>query len=144
MNTPLEKAIKINCSLEHAFATFVNQIDIWWPRTHRKFENSTLSLAPQVGGLFLEVSNEGQTAELGQVLLYDAPHQIIYTWFPGSIKLPTKVEIKFSHKNNFTLVEVTHSEADSQLGDVWPQRVVIFNKSWETILTCIKAHIENN
>lgn len=142
MTEPLKKSIEIKCDIAHAFETFVGQIDLWWPVGHRKFDQSTLSLEPKLGGQFIERSVDGQMMKMGEVVLYEAPNHIQYTWFPGAVKLPTLVDIKFSQQGEYSLVEVTHSEAESALGDMWPQRVSIFNRSWDVILDTLKTFID--
>lgn len=142
MGSPLVKSIEINCSVDHAFVTFIEKLDLWWPKNHRKFENSVLTLEQKVGGIFSERSVSGESAKLGEVVVCEPPHKIIYTWFPGSIVLPTTVDIAFTAKADGTLVQVTHTEGASQLGDAWPQRVVKFNQCWDDILQSINAFIE--
>lgn len=142
MTRAVEKTIVLACSVEHAFEVFTKQLDLWWPPGHRKFQGSTLSLETRVGGLFLEVGDDGEEHLMGEVIACDPPHHIAYTWTPGSIKLPTQVEIRFESQGEATRVDVVHREGDAALGDKWPSRVEIYTRSWDTVLEAFKSRAE--
>ena len=71
---------------------------------------------------------------LGEVVACEPPRRIEYTWVPGSIELPTTVEVVFRHEDDATVVEVTHREGDAALGDAWPKRLTIFTNAWDHVL----------
>ena len=122
----------VRCSLEHAFDVFTSRIDQWWPRSHRKLEGSTLTLATEVGGLFLERAPDGEQHKMGEVLACERPSFIRYSWFPGSITGPTEVEVRFTAQEGGTLVEITHREGEG--ADAFEQRIALFKKSWPLVL----------
>ena len=142
MNEPLRRTVRVHCPLAHAFHVFTAQLDLWWPKGHRRFENSRLLLDAHVGGRFVERSDTGEEANLGQVLHCEPPHRITYTWHPGSISNPTEVNVQFTDHGDHTLVEVTHFEGASGLGAAWPQRVQIFTKAWTHVLTALAAFVD--
>lgn len=143
MTDPLRKTITINCPVAHAFATFTDQVDLWWPRSHRKFETSTLTLDPRPGGLFTERAPTGETATFGEVLTCNAPHQITFTWNPGKITGPTEVTITFTAENDTTIVSVEHSEASANLGEAWETRVALFANGWTAVLAALQSQAQS-
>ena len=143
MNHPLERTVRIRCAVEHAFAVFTGKLDLWWPPGHRRFERSRLSLEARVGGRFLERSDSGEEFLMGEVRVCDPPHRLVYTWFPGAVDRPTEVEIRFTDDGGHTRIDVTHSEADSGLGDLWPERAALFTRGWGVALPAFAAFAES-
>ena len=141
MNEPLRKSVRIPCPLEHAFEVFTGRIDLWWPESHRRFDRSELVLPSEPGGRFVERSATGEEARLGEVFLCEPPHRIAYTWYPGGGTGPTEVDVRFSSDGDHTVVEVTHSEGPSGLGDTWPERAAIFLKNWDFVLERYVRHV---
>jgi uncharacterized protein YndB with AHSA1/START domain len=134
MTEPIRREIRVRCSVEHAFAVFTDRLDMWWPAGHRRFPRSRLRLEGREGGRFFERSETGEEAQLGEVVRWEPPHRLAYTWHPGSDVGPTLVEIEFSPEGDGTLVEVIHSEGDSGLGTRWRERAQRFERAWSTVL----------
>ncbi|MCA9656188.1 MAG: SRPBCC domain-containing protein [Myxococcales bacterium] len=141
---PLERRVELRCSAAHAFAVFTGCIDAWWPPSHRRFDRSELRLEPRVGGRFYERSESGEEARLGEVLRWDPPRRVTYTWYPGAITEPTEVDVRFAPHGDHCLVEVTHAEGRSGLGDAWPQRVALFGRAWDHVLPTFVAFVHAN
>jgi uncharacterized protein YndB with AHSA1/START domain len=134
MNEPIRKVVRVRCGVEHAFDVFTARIDLWWPASHRRFPRSVMMLDPAVGGRFAERSPAGEEVLLGEVIRCEPPRAISYTWYPGAIAEPTVVDVRFTDEGDHTIVEVTHSEAQSGLGDAWPQRAKRFLGNWDEVL----------
>ncbi len=141
MNEPIRKKIRVECSREHAFVTFIEKIDLWWPKGHRKFGSSKMHLEAKIGGSFVEESTEGERWELGRVIKCDPPRMIAYTWFPGALSGPTLVSVFFAEDGDGTLVSVVHREGEAELGDLWPERAALFERGWSTVLPLFGAAI---
>ncbi len=144
MNEPLIRTLRVNCPIAHAFHTFTDGIDLWWPAGHRRFGASTIILEARIGGRFLEREENGEEIIHGEVIRCIPPERITYTWYPGAISEPTEVDIRFTDMGDYTLVEVTHAEGRSGLGEVWPQRVTIFGRSWDEVLRTFTQHLEES
>lgn len=134
MSEPVRKVVRVECGVEHAFDVFTSRIDLWWPRSHRRFEDSVMLLEPAIGGRFAERTPAGEEVRLGEVFRCDPPYAISYTWYPGAIKDPTTVDVHFLDNGDYTVVEVIHREGDSCLGDAWPRRAQVFVRNWEAVL----------
>ncbi|MEZ4439278.1 MAG: SRPBCC domain-containing protein [Polyangiaceae bacterium] len=143
MNTPLERRIEVRCSVAHAFATFTERVDLWWPPSHRRFSDSHLVLEGRVGGRFYERAPSGSEAELGEVLIWEPPQRLRYSWWPGADDRPTEVDVLFRAAGEVTVVEVIHREASSGLGPRWPERVKRFEAGWGAVLPALKRAIED-
>jgi uncharacterized protein YndB with AHSA1/START domain len=133
VNQPVRKSVTVKCSPDHAFLVFTDRLDVWWPRSHRRFDTSTMTLEGRVGGRVFERSDSDSINTLGEVLRWDPPRGVSYTWMPGSIDAPTRVDVTFTARGNTTVVDVVHSPADSGLGDKWPDRAAIFSASWDSV-----------
>jgi uncharacterized protein YndB with AHSA1/START domain len=142
MNEPVVKKVRVECPIYDAFQTFTARIDLWWPIAHRRFPDSVVVLEPWTGGGFLEKSRDGEEVRLGDVLRFEPPHALDYTWFPGAIGKPTLVQVSFVEETDAVLVTVTHSEGESALGVEWPARALKFKKSWEVVLPTFASFLE--
>lgn len=134
---PLLKSIHVRCSLEHAFDTFVERVDLWWPKTHKKFPRSRLSLDARKGGAFKEVADDGSEHVMGVVHDVVRPHRLRYAWNPGKGAGPTDVVVTFVEDADGVVVEVVHSVGGSV--DVWAERVAVFDRGWSAVLPAFAA-----
>lgn len=142
MNRPLIRELRLHCSVERAFEVFTSEIDAWWPPGHRRFEHSTLHLEARVGGRFFERAPAGDEVVLGEVLRCEPPRSIAYSWRPGALTEPTEVEVHFETHGDLTSVVIVHGEGRAALGDAWPSRVEIFDRSWREVLGAFVARVE--
>ncbi len=135
---PLEKRIHVRCDLAHAFEVFTARIDLWWPPSHRKLENSEMQIEPFVGGRFYERDASGQEHVMGEVRAWEAPARICYSWRPGSPAAPTEVEVRFwgddTRDNEGTWVHVTHRPGPTGDEEVYGERVALFERAWTHVL----------
>lgn len=141
MNEPFETSITIRCTVEHAFRAFTTKVDLWWPRSHRRFENSSFSLDTSVGGRLVETGADGTAMTFGEVVSCDPPNKIQLSWHPGKIKFPTEVTITFVQQGELTTVQVVHSEGMGELGPQWDERVALFSTGWSAILTALTRFV---
>jgi Activator of Hsp90 ATPase homolog 1-like protein len=77
---------------------------------------------------------------LGNVVRFDPPKSLWYTWFPGSPDKPTLVQVSFQDEKDHILVTVTHSEGESGPSDGWGRRAEQFIRSWETVLPAFASY----
>jgi uncharacterized protein YndB with AHSA1/START domain len=134
VNEPVRKSLRVDCAVEHAFDVFTSRIDLWWPLSHRRVQGSVMLLEAKVGGLFAERTPSGEELRMGEVIRCEPPHAISYTWYPGAIEKPTTVDVRFIDNGDHTVVEVTHSEGGSGMGEQWPQRAQLFARNWGFVL----------
>jgi uncharacterized protein YndB with AHSA1/START domain len=72
----------VKASQEHAFKTWVEGLDSWWPRSHRigQAEMAAAVLEPHVGGRAYERGVDGSECDWGKVLAYEPPARIVVSW----------------------------------------------------------------
>ncbi len=139
---PLEKRVVVRCSMAHAFETFTDHIDQWWPQSHRRFDDSVMTLEPKIDGRFNERAADGSEADLGVVRVWLPPVQLVYSWNPGSVTGPTEVEVLFSDLGDATQVDVIHRVG--QAADVFADRVSLFNRAWTSVLHSFAAAVSSS
>ncbi len=142
MSEPLRRTVTVRCPPEHAFEVFTARLDLWWPRGHRKHPQSKLLIEGHQGGRFFEAVPTGEERLLGEVLRWQPPTRLTYTWVPGGGAGPTEVDISFVAEGEYTRVEVVHAEADSGLGEAWNERIKKFTWAWGEVLPAFAAYLE--
>jgi hypothetical protein len=122
--------VTAGAAIDQAFAVFTQRIEDWWPRAYRlgPSERVDTQIEPQVGGRWYEQTEDGQQADWGQVLVWDAPCQVSLSWQltpyfsaepdPGKA---SRVDVIFKAVDEArTLVTVTHSDLGRH-GEGWEQ-----------------------
>lgn len=80
---------------------------------------------------------------MATVVEIDPPSLLRLDWYPGSPAAPTAVEIRFSGDDEHTEIVVTHRPLAGSAA-IWPQRVALFEQGWSTVLSALKAFIEED
>lgn len=137
MNDPYETSITLRCNAEHAFDAFIDQVDLWWPNSHRRFERSSFSLDARAGGKLVERADDGSEMVFGDVLSCERPKTIRMSWHPGKISQPTEVTITFVEEGGRTTVRVVHAEGRGEMGPRWEEKVALFSSGWTAILNAL-------
>lgn len=141
MTESLVRTIELDCAPDHAFDVFTRMIDAWWPRGHRRHHEGSLRLEPVAGGALIDRAPDGSEWTMGEVTSIEPPHRLDLDWYPGSAVAPTSVEIRFAATGDRTLITVTHRPL-LETKSLWPQRVALFTRGWETVLPALKSYIE--
>ncbi len=140
----LHKSVRVTCSPAHAFRVFTSEINLWWPPSHRKWQGSTIHFEDGPGGRFFERKSDGEEFVLGEVVDWEPPEHVIYSWNPGGGVGFTEVEIHFVLEGKDTLVKVTHRDAGEERAQEWPRRAKHFAKAWDEVLGDLSHFIERN
>lgn len=121
MIEPLRIAFEVDCSPEHAFATWTDRATSWWPPEHTVSHEpgAEIVFEPRRGGRIFERTEGGREIEWGEIVEWDPPRRLRYLWHiaaePASA---TDVEIVFRGlANSTTRVEIEHGGWD-RLGDI--------------------------
>jgi len=98
----VRKDLTIKTSPAHAFRTFTELFDQWWPRSHHigKAELKKVVLEPAQGGRWYEIGVDGSECNWGRVLVWDPPARLILAWqinadWQYDPRLVTEVEVNF-------------------------------------------------
>lgn len=138
----LRRSITIACDVEHAFETFTANVDLWWPPSHKP-PGARLVMEPGVGGRFVANLGDGGEKLFGEILRWDPPHRLTYTWYPGALEAPTEVDVQFVAEGDGTLVRIVHAEAAAALAERWPERVALFDRGWSAVLASFADHVRS-
>lgn len=136
----LTRTISLRCGIEHAFDVFTSEVDLWWPRGHRKHRDGALRLEH---GALIDRAPDGSEWAMATVVEIEPPTLLRLDWFPGSPAAPTSVEVRFTGNDEQTEIVVTHRPlAGSQT--IWPQRIALFEQGWSSVLPALKTFIEED
>jgi uncharacterized protein YndB with AHSA1/START domain len=110
---PVMRSVTIECSPEHAFSVFTGRIGEWWPLdTYSVYENEVagVTFEPRAGGRIVERSRSGQESSWGEILVWEPPSRLGFTWRPGHAPEDpsTEVEVRFVAVGDSTRVELEH------------------------------------
>lgn len=118
MTSKVYVALRVRATPERAFAAFVEEIGAWW-RPNRLFQTTPrapgrLSFEPGEGGRLIETLESGKVFEIGQILAWEPPGRLLFTWrqanFPQGLR--TEVEVRFEAVGEETRVSVEHRGFD--------------------------------
>lgn len=136
---PVVRTTVVDCDPVEAFEIFTQQIEHWWPRaSHSVFDAESASVAFEAGRL-VERSTDGRTALWGEVLAWDPPHSVTFTWHPGrSAEEQTEVTVTFSAEAGATRVELVHRGWDRLGADAASRRSgYASDDGWTSVLASL-------
>ena len=116
--------------------TWTERIAAWWPTDHTASGEPNLHvvLEGRVGGRIFERTSEGTEHDWGEVIAWDPPHRLAYSWHLRRDRADaTEVEIRFSADGERTRVEIEHRgwERLGAEGQDWRDRNL---GGWSTLL----------
>ena len=107
----VRKSVLVDADPETAFHVFTDQIQSWWPlATHGIFGDDAEALAFEESKL-VERAKDGREAVWGEVLAWEPPTRVHFTWRPGfdDDEPDTEVEVRFTPEGDGTRVELVHT-----------------------------------
>ena len=133
---PLTLSFSVNCSPEHAFAVWTTKASAWWPPRHTiSGEKGTgVVYEPRAGGRVYERSAAGVEREWGEVLAWEPPERLVYSWhMTTGVENPTEVEITFTPDGDATTVAINHHGWE-RFGAEAEKRRVRNRVGWEDVI----------
>ena len=120
--------ISVEAPLERAFRVFVEQFDKIKPREHNMLAADVAEtvLEPCVGGRVYDRGVDGSECQWGEVLAFDPPDRLRFSWLIGVTWQPetdpsraSEVEVRFTAETpDRTRVALEHRHLDRH-GDGW-------------------------
>src|ERR671934_189737 len=89
----IEKSVHVAAPVETAFRVFTDEIHTWWPlRTHAvdTDHSETVILEGREGGRLFERTPAGEEHLWGEVLAWEPPLTLTFSWPPAALKKPGK------------------------------------------------------
>lgn len=135
----IRKSVIVARPQEAAFQKFV-AIGEWWPRTHSYggARAKDIYLEGRVGGRFFERFSDGEEFVVGQVIVYEPPHRLVFIWQDPSWDHPTEVEVTFHAEGDRTRVELVHRGWE-RIGPRAKHGRDDFAQGWEPVLAAYAA-----
>jgi uncharacterized protein YndB with AHSA1/START domain len=107
---PLVHAFTVACPPEHAFEVWAIRTSLWWPASHSvSGAPEVVTFEPRAGGRIYERAADGAEHEWGEVLAWDPPRRLAYSWHLRQDRADaTEVEITFAPADEGTAVRIEH------------------------------------
>jgi uncharacterized protein YndB with AHSA1/START domain len=109
---PLRVEVVLDCSVEHAFATWTGRFSSWWPPGHSvSGDPAAVTLEPRLGGRIYERTRDGEEIDWGEITGWDPPHGLSYRWHLRRTPAEaTDVQIRFVPvPGGGSKVDITHT-----------------------------------
>lgn len=137
MIEPVRKEVTVKSSVERAFQIFTEGIGSWWPlATHSVARDQAESVVfeARVGGLVRERARDGETHTWGEVLVWEPPRRVVFSWHPGrEPNTAQEVEVSFSEADGGTRVTLVHRGWE-RLGDQAAATRDQYAGGWDAVL----------
>ena len=134
---PIRLSVRVRRSIDSAFDLFTREIGSWWPLDRFSFDtfrSMEVHIEPFVGGRFFERYSDGEEHTSGQVLKWDPPLEVVYTWAHNDWVAPTEVSVRFiAEDTNLTRVELEH-RAWERLGIGAAESRDMYANGWPSVL----------
>ena len=119
LTAPVVTSVTVPLPPDEAFALFTDGMGRWWPlATHSVSADThegpvtatTVTMGARVGGRIVESMSDGGQADWGEVLEWDPPRRVAFTWKPNLRPDPfTHVAVSFEPTADGTRVELVHT-----------------------------------
>ena len=132
---PVLRSVTVAVPIERAFDTFTRRIGDWWPlRTYGIFGDEAAGVAFD-GARLVERSKSGEESIWAEVLAWEPPTRIAFTWHPGYAEDDpvTEVEVRFREQDGCTIVELEHTGWE-RLGERAEETRANYADGWEDVL----------
>jgi uncharacterized protein YndB with AHSA1/START domain len=123
-----------------AFDIWADEIGQWWPLADFSVHGSAGSVR-FVDQRLVEYGPSGDQAVWGEVLLWEPPHRMIFTWHPGAdASKATEVEVTFTPIPDGTGVVLEHRgwERLATPEPAWSE----YEHGWPAVLACYQAKVK--
>ena len=136
---PIRLEVTVQRSLEDAFSVFTTRMSSWWPMQRFTFgpgRSHEVLMEPYIGGRFYERYTDGGEFTIGEVLAWDPPRRVVFTW-RGRWAEPTDVAVRFSSIEPLvTRVQLEHSGWE-RLGAEGFERRNEYANGWPAVLAAL-------
>ena len=134
---PVRKSVVVPWDVDAAFRRFTVDFGTWWPlhslSLGRK-EATTCIFEGREGGKIYEVWRNGRRVEWGEVLTWNPPHSVTFTWHPGQARdTAQQVELRFTPVGKETRLDLVHSGWE-RLGRAARKKRNGYDMGWNYVL----------
>ena len=133
----VRKSIVVPWGVDAAFRRFTTEFGTWWPlRSHSLGQRraTTCVFEGREGGKIYEVWSDGRRSEWGEVLTWNPPHGVSFTWHPGQARdVAQHVELHFTAVGKDTRLDLVHTGWE-RLGGAARKTRNGYNLGWNYVL----------
>jgi uncharacterized protein YndB with AHSA1/START domain len=140
---PIVKNVTVGLSIDEAFRLFTVGMGKWWPlETHSiaadshegRLKAESLVFEEREGGRIYEMMSDGSEGDWGQVLIWEPPTRVAFSWKPSLTDDPhTEVEVRFTSTGEATDVQLEHRGWE-RLGLGGIDKRKGYNSGWPAVL----------
>ena len=145
---PVLRTVTVSRPVEEAFRIFTEETGSWWPLgTHSRsaaghrgeeVKAETVVIEGRVGGRIYEVMSDGTEASWGEVIAWEPPHRVVFSWKPNPRpEPPTEVEVTFIAHDVGTRVDLEHRGWE-RLGEAAAQAREDYTQGWPRVLAAFE------
>jgi uncharacterized protein YndB with AHSA1/START domain len=127
-DTAVQRSVVVHAPIEHAFRTFTEDIEGWWPPDHHvlKAPLAGMVFEPYPGGHIYDRGTDGTECRWARVLAYEPPNRVVFSWdislrwgIETDPERTSEIEVRFTAQGKKqTLVELEHRHLDRH-GEGW-------------------------
>jgi uncharacterized protein YndB with AHSA1/START domain len=135
---PVLKSVTVDGPIEHAFRVFTEGIGTWWPLDRHSVgekRSETVTFESGTGGRIVERIEGGEESVWGEILAWEPPRRLVFTWHPGEHAAGTEVEVRFIEEGAGTRVELEHRGWERVRADAAETRAQ-YDSGWPGVLEC--------
>lgn len=136
---PIRREVLVDAGPEMAFELFTGHIGAWWPLAEFSVYGDSATVSFEESGLLMERGPDGASNCWGEVLSWDPPATVSFTWHPGDPSVASAVTVTFEERDQKTLVTLTH-EGWEAFADPDAARAV-YDKGWPVVLDHYAGHV---
>ncbi len=134
----IRKSVSVCAPAERAFLVFTAEAGRWWPLATKSVgrdQAADLVFESRVGGRVYERLHDGGEHEWGEILAWEPPHRLVFSWHPGrGPESGQEVEVRFTPSEDGTRLDLEHRGWDSLVAtaDEIPEH---YQSGWDEVLS---------
>jgi uncharacterized protein YndB with AHSA1/START domain len=134
----IRKSVEVAVPVETAFRVFTGEAGSWWPLATKSVgqeEAVDLVFEPRASGRVFERLRGGGEHEWGEILAWEPPRRLLFTWHPGrGAETSQEVEVRFTPTGGGTRLELEHRgwERLVATADEIPEH---YDSGWDEVLS---------
>jgi DNA-binding transcriptional ArsR family regulator/uncharacterized protein YndB with AHSA1/START domain len=134
----IRKSVVVSCPPEQAFSLFTEGVAGWWPlATHSVGEEKVRSAVFEagVGGRIYEIWADGQERDWGEVIVWEPPHRVVYSWQPNEDRpAATEIEVRVTPDGDGARLDLEHRGWE-RLGGEAAEAYGHYTGGWDVVLS---------
>jgi len=136
---PIRLSTRVRKGIEETFELFALNMTAWWPLDRFSFAVDRaleVHMEPFEGGRFYEQYRDGEEHQIGEVLRWDPPLGLTFTWRHKDWAAPTEIDVRLTAEDaTVTRVEIEHRSWE-RLGSAGIQMRDEYLNGWPTVIAC--------